>query len=119
MEILAMTSNTRTNALPHAVRGFTLIERLVAISIGVVIASAAYPSFSGLIGTMRAKTVGTDLYAAHRGVNITGLISVTYGCAGRSAANAAASFAVAASGSARCVSVSLSGQPLLDRGTSC
>jgi type IV fimbrial biogenesis protein FimT len=145
--------------------GFTLIELLVTISIGLVIASAAYPSFSGLIGTMRAKTVGTDLYgallrarseaikrnasitlspvsgawtngwsitdpasgnaidvhAAPRGVSITGPTSVTYGPAGRSAAGAAASFAVAASGSgtASCVSVSLSGQPLLNRGSSC
>ncbi|MBK4735018.1 GspH/FimT family pseudopilin [Noviherbaspirillum pedocola] len=146
--------------------GFTLIELLVTLSIGVVIAGMAYPSFSGLIGTMRAKTVGTDLYAAllrarseaikrnasvtlspvsgawtngwsitdpasgnaidahaaTRGVSITGPTSVTYGPAGRSTASAAASFAVAVSsggGNASCVSVSLSGQPLLNRGSSC
>lgn len=146
--------------------GFTLIELLVTIAIGVVIAGMAYPSLSTLIGTMRAKTVGTDLYAAllrarseaikrnasvtlspvsgawtngwsitdpasgnaidahaaTRGVSITGPTSVTYGPAGRSAASAATSFAVAASGgggTASCVSVSLSGQPLLNRGTSC
>jgi type IV fimbrial biogenesis protein FimT len=146
--------------------GFTLIELLVTISIGIVIAGMAYPSFSTLIGTMRAKTVGTDLYAAllrarseaikrnasvtlspvsgawtngwsindpasgnaidahaaTRGVSITGPASVTYGPAGRSTASAATSFSVATSsggGTASCVSVSLSGQPLLNRGASC
>jgi type IV fimbrial biogenesis protein FimT len=44
--------------------GFTLIELLVVITISAILASVAYPSFTGLIGTMRTKKAGTDLYAA-------------------------------------------------------
>jgi type IV fimbrial biogenesis protein FimT len=155
-------ARSRPAGARHA--GFTLIELLVTIMIVAILAGLASPSFNELIGTMRAKTVGTDLYAAllrarseaikrnasltlspvsgawtngwslaeatsgaaidvhgaTKGVTITGPASVTYRASGRTAAGAATSFSVSASaGTASCVSVSLSGQPLVNRGASC
>jgi type IV fimbrial biogenesis protein FimT len=162
-----MVSTVRIHPARQRRGGFTLIELLVTITIGAILAGAAFPSFTSLIGTMRAKTVGTDLYAAlirarsealkrnasvtlspvsgawtngwsivdpasgtaidvhgaTKGVTVSGPASITYRPTGRTQAAAATSIVISASGSAgssaSCVLVSLSGQPLLNRGTSC
>lgn len=47
-----------------ASRGFTLPELLAVVAILAVLAGVAAPSFSALMGTMRARATSTDLYAS-------------------------------------------------------
>jgi type IV fimbrial biogenesis protein FimT len=45
-------------------QGFTLVEMMVVVVIGAILAGAAAPSFSKAIASQRAKTAGTDIYLA-------------------------------------------------------
>jgi type IV fimbrial biogenesis protein FimT len=47
-----------------ASRGFTLTELLAVLAILSVLAAVAAPSFSAMVGTMRARATSTDLYAS-------------------------------------------------------
>lgn len=44
--------------------GFTLIELLVTLSIAVILATMAAPSFSALIASQRTKSAASSLYAS-------------------------------------------------------
>jgi type IV fimbrial biogenesis protein FimT len=45
-------------------RGFTLPEILTVVAILATLSALAAPSFSGLIGTMRARAAGSELFAS-------------------------------------------------------
>lgn len=45
-------------------RGFTLPELLAVLAVMSILSALAAPSFSALIGTMRARTTSSDLYAS-------------------------------------------------------
>jgi type IV fimbrial biogenesis protein FimT len=45
-------------------RGFTLVDLVIALSIGAILLTLAAPSFSTFIASQRASTAAVDLYAA-------------------------------------------------------
>lgn len=45
-------------------RGFTLPELLAVLAVLAILSAMAAPAFSALIGTMRARTTSSDLYAS-------------------------------------------------------
>jgi type IV fimbrial biogenesis protein FimT len=45
-------------------RGFTLPELLAVLAVLAILSALAAPSFGALIGTMRARTTSSDLYAS-------------------------------------------------------
>lgn len=45
-------------------RGFTLPEMLAVVAVLAILASVAAPSFTGLIGSQRAKGAASDLFAS-------------------------------------------------------
>ncbi|MFC4929642.1 GspH/FimT family pseudopilin [Massilia sp. GCM10023247] len=49
---------------PSRARGFTLPELLTAVAIVGVLASVAAPAYSSMIASIRARSLGSDLYAA-------------------------------------------------------
>ena len=49
---------------PAPSRGFTLPELLAVLAVLAILSAMAAPSFGALIGTMRARTTSSDLYAS-------------------------------------------------------
>jgi type IV fimbrial biogenesis protein FimT len=49
---------------PAPARGFTLPELMVVLAVLAILSAMAAPSFSGLVGTMRARATSSDLYAS-------------------------------------------------------
>lgn len=49
---------------PARPRGFTLTELLAVMAVLAILSAVAAPSFTAMMGTMRARATSTDLYAS-------------------------------------------------------